>query len=327
MKPKTDINPKPSKLKKEEPEISSEDKPYTILDYPFVIMNGKMYEIMSKEDVKEELRSHFLKKKGRRKMNVITFESSMREINIDFSCKLDKIYQELEDFTTAYYESASENILVTEKEAEAFSIKVKKFFSDMVTMIENLKTSLQTLIMKKTQEKEFQNRLNKLYQELKEKQESGLKKVEVVDVWKYVDTFVKMNDDLSKYVRKFTKVKYTRTSDIDKDIASFNSIVDSYEKKLEEISKEKVKVSIKKMIGFVEDEISNRSRLMKILNDNIILFKEFQNEATTIEKRKDILGPEILPKHVGLLRRISYGIVNFIKKWVIRIMTAVILIV
>lgn len=67
MKPKTDINPKPSKLKKEEPEISSEDKPYTILDYPFVIMNGKMYEIMSKEDVKEELRSHFLKKKGRRK--------------------------------------------------------------------------------------------------------------------------------------------------------------------------------------------------------------------------------------------------------------------
>lgn len=260
-------------------------------------------------------------------MNVITFESSMREINVDFSCKLDKIYQELEDFTTAYYESASENILVTEKEAEAFSIKVKKFFSDMVTMIENLKTSLQTLIMKKTQEKEFQNRLNKLYQELKEKQESGLKKVEVVDVWKYVDTFVKMNDDLSKYVRKFTKVKYTRTSDIDKDIASFNSIVDSYEKKLEEISKEKVKVSIKKMIGFVEDEISNRSRLMKILNDNIILFKEFQNEATTIEKRKDILGPEILPKHVGLLRRISYGIVNFIKKWVIRIMTAVILIV
>lgn len=260
-------------------------------------------------------------------MPTIIFESYMREMDDDFSSKLDKIYQELEDFTTTYYENATENILVTEKEVEAFSIKVKKFFSDIVTVIENLKTSIQTLIMKKTQEKQFQNRLNKLYQELKEKQESGLKKVEVIDVWKYVDTFEKMNDELSKYVKKFVKVKYTRTSDIDKDIASFNSIVDSYEKKLEEISKEKVAVPVKKMIGFVEDEISNRSRLMKILNDNIILFKEFQNEASTIEKRKDILGPEILPKHVGLIRRISYGVVNFIKKWVVRIMTVIILIV
>ena len=51
-------------FKKEE---SITDKPYTVLDYPFVIMNGKMYEVMSKEDIREELRCHFLKKKRRRK--------------------------------------------------------------------------------------------------------------------------------------------------------------------------------------------------------------------------------------------------------------------
>lgn len=255
------------------------------------------------------------------------FDEEMVSIEKSFSSSLSQIYVKLEDSLTDFYESTTEHVLVTEKEAESLGLKLKKFFADIVALYENLKTTLQTTIAKKTQEKAFKDRLNKLYDELKGKQEAGIKRVEVVDVWTYVATFEKMNDNLSGYAKKFAKVKYTSTADIDKDIAEFNSIVRKYEVSLHEISKQKVTVSTKKMIQFVEDEISNRSRLMKILNDNMTLFKEFQNEATTLEKRKDILGPEILPKHIGLLRRITYGISNFIKKWIIRIMTTIILLV
>lgn len=255
------------------------------------------------------------------------FQKDMFDLSESFSDSLNKVYIKFEDSMTEFYERTNEHVLITEKEAESLSIKMKNFFADIVTLFENIKTTLQSTIVKKTQEKAFKDRLNKLYNELKGKQEDGIKKVELIDVWNYVDTFENMNAELSKYARKFVKVKYTSTADIDKDIATFNSIVAKYEKKLDEISKNKIKVPTKKMIQFVEDEISNRSRLMKILNDNMALFREFQNESTLIEKRKDILGPEILPKHIGLLRRIAYGISNFIKKWVIRIMTTIILLV
>lgn len=66
IEPKVEIKTENLKKKRNEKKFI-EDKPYTILNYPFVIMNGKMYEIMSREDIKEELRCHFLKKKRRKK--------------------------------------------------------------------------------------------------------------------------------------------------------------------------------------------------------------------------------------------------------------------
>ena len=254
-------------------------------------------------------------------MDLFAVESQM------FDYQLNKIEANLIDALTVFHESVNETIYVTEKEAESLGTKVKKFISDIIVLLKNLKANIQNTIETKTREKSFRNKLDALHKELKEKKEQGIRKVQVVDVWKYTDFYLYCVEDLKKYVKKFTKVKYTRTADIDADLATFKKITDKYDEKLEKIASEKITIFVDRMLGFVEDEITGRSRVLKTLNDAITMFNEMQNEAMTLEVRKEILGPDILPKHVGFLRKIAYGFTGFIKRWVIRIMTTVILII
>ena len=52
-----------------------------------------------------------------------------------------------------------------------------------------------------------------------------------------------------------------------------------------------------------------------------------QHDATALQTRRDILGPDIIPKHVGFLRRIATNIAKTIKKWAVKIITTVVFIV
>ena len=180
---------------------------------------------------------------------------------------------------------------------------------------------------RKVRSAEFETRLRKLHKELKEGQKGGIKDVEVHDVWTMTNKYLRCVDELKRYAKKFAEMKYKRTSQIDDDISQFNTIMERYKNELEEASKKTIEVPLKDMLDFVEDEISGRSNVMSTLNDAITILQQMDKDCELIEKRKDILGPDIIPKHIGFIRRIAYSISGFFKKWAVKIISTVVFIV
>ena len=102
--------------------------------------------------------------------------------------------------------------------------------------------------------------------------------------------------------------------------------MEDYKQKLEEASKKTVVVPISRMINFIESEINGRSKVLNTLNEAIALLQQMSKDCELIEKRRDILGPDILTKHVGFIRRIAYNITGFFKKWVVKFISTVVFI-
>ena len=222
-----------------------------------------------------------------------------------------------------------DDYLFTEKkkEKESLMIRTKKFFANLIAAFQNFKATVQVELNRKVRASEFQNKLRKLHKELKEGEKGGIKHVEVHDVWTMRDKYLECVTELKKYAKKFAEMKYTKTRDIDNDITQFNTLMEKYKKELEEASAKMITVPISKMLDFVEDEVNGRSRVMDTLNDAITLLEQMNKDCELIEKRTDILGPDVIPKHVGFLRQIAYSISGFFKRWAVKIITTVVFII
>lgn len=247
-----------------------------------------------------------------------------------FDNKIKLTEAEFMEALTKFTESClDDDILYTEKkkETETFGIRIKKFFANLVAAFQNFIATIQVEVDRKVRSSEFKNNLRKLHAELKEGQKGGIQTVEVHDVWNLKDKYLECVSELKGYAKKFCEMKYKRTDEIDKDISQFNSIMNDYKKELEEVSKKTVVVPITKMINFVEDEVSGRSKVMDSLNDAITILQQMNKDCELLEKRKDILGPDIIPKHVGFLKRIATGICGFFKYWAVKIITTIVFIV
>lgn len=234
------------------------------------------------------------------------------------------------DALAMYTESClDEDQMFSEKkqESDSFYVRTKKFFANLIAAFQNFIATVQVEVDKKVRSAEFDKKLHKLHTELKEGQKGGIKTVEVHDVWSMKDKYLECVDELKQYAKKFAEMKYKRTSDIDDDTIKFNNIMKKYKDELEETSKKMIVVPISKMIDFVEDEVSGRSRVMKTLNEAITLLQQMSKDCELIEKRLDILGPDIIPKHVGFLRKIATSISGFFRQWAIKIITTIVFIV
>ena len=230
---------------------------------------------------------------------------------------------------TIYAESSvNDDLIFTEKkkEQESFALKTKRFFANLVAAFQNFIATIQVEVDKKVRGKEFEKNLRKLHKELKEGKKGGIQTIEVHDIWNMRKEYLSCVDDLKKYARKFSEMKYKRTDEIDDDIIQFNTIMENYKQQLEEASKKTVIVPITRMISFIESEISGQSKVLNSLNDAIALLQQMSKDCELIEKRRDILGPDILTKHVGFMRKIAYSITGFFRKWVVKFISTVVFI-
>lgn len=215
---------------------------------------------------------------------------------------------------TEYAESFDKNHYVTENEKDSIITTIKKFYANIIATIKNFISSIQVEVSKKTRERATDSKLHKMYDNLKKAKENGANKVKVVDVWTLEREYIKATDELKKLALKFSKMKYDRISDLDRDIAKFNSLYDKYDKELDELSKQTIVVDIDKMIDFVSDEISNRSKIFDTINDSITLMEQMEKDSELIAQREDILGPDVIPKHLSFLRKMGTKIAAFMKK-------------
>ena len=237
-----------------------------------------------------------------------TFDGSMAYPN---SC--------LESAILTYTEDLLSNHYVTEAVKETLWTRLKQFFAKIILALKNFDKQLQINLDHAIAEKQIRKKLDTLYKELKDNQSSGIKTVEIIDYMNMKSIFFKYRNELTMYAKKFSKIKYTKTWQIEDDLKEFNTLYEKYTKELEEASHKKIKISVKKALDFVEDEIRGKSEILKSINDSTRDFAEIENIAEELQTRMNILGAEVIPKHVGFIQKMVNSISSFVRKWTVKI--------
>ena len=251
----------------------------------------------------------------------------LEQVENDFQRSIEEINISMMESITTFLESFQESDYITEKSEDTLMVKIKKFFADLIASFQNFKNSIKIEINKKLRDSTFKNKLRLLYDEAKKKDEAGIRKIEVMDIQAYCDEYLNAVDELETYAKRFANMKYKHLSDIDRDINDFNDIAEDYENSLNKIAQKKVKMSPKKLMKYIENEISGRSQVLDTLNDAMTLFEQMKNDCTLLESRKNILGPDIIAKKIGFIRKMSTKISSFIKRNVVRFISTIVLIV
>lgn len=240
------------------------------------------------------------------------------EVNSAYEGSMSHINTLLESAIFTYTDELLTNHYVTEAVKDSLWTKLKQFFTKLILSMKSFIKELQLNIQYRANEKNIKEKLTQMRKELKEKQ-STQKTVQMIDYWNAVKIFNNYYDEMIKYGKKFSKVKYTKTWQIEEDLDAFEKLLDKCNKDLEDQMNKKITISISKAIDFVEDEIRGKSEIFTTLNNSIKDFAEIERIADELRTKMDILGADVIPKHVNFIQRIVNGITAFIRKWTIKI--------
>lgn len=240
-----------------------------------------------------------------------------------FDNKVRQIEYELTSAISLFVENQM-NGLYMEAKGDSLWDSIKKFFAKMMETMNTYARDLQARIEDAVRTKEIHRKLKQLQMDLTDKSKKGATTVRVMDVWKYRDTYLRMNADLWRRAKKFAKTKYSKTYEIEDDLKEFDQIVDEYVKEIEKIQETRIEVPIQKMIAFVEDELRGKSDVIASLNSAMTKYREMERDALNLKNRYRILGSDVLPKHVGLIKRVTRTITDFIHKFVVKFVTTVV---
>jgi DNA repair ATPase RecN len=174
-------------------------------------------------------------------------------------------------------------------------------------------------------EKQIKAKLTQMRKELKEK---SLKRrdVQMIDYWEINNLFGSYYKELAKYAKKFAKVKYTKTWQIEEDLDTFDKLLKKFNTELDTLSNKKITVSIEKALDFVEDEIRGKSEILTSLNDSIHDFAEIEQIANELRTKMNVLGADVIPKHVGFIQKMVNAISGFLRKWTVKFIMGVVFI-
>ena len=245
-------------------------------------------------------------------------EIFLEDAELLFDYKLAKADIELTEALTSYYESCSDSLLY-EESGDSLSVKINKFIGNMVAAITHFIESIKLQVNTMIQSSNYQKNLRELHKKLKESKLNGAQTVKVQDVWTLRDVYMDGVERLRKYAKKFANMNYKTTAKLEEDLEKFNQIYDEVESKAEKVMNSTVVVSIDKMLEFIDAECSGNGRVLKSLEEYTIEFKEMGNSAKALTKKADILGPDIIQKHVGFIKRIGMKIANFMKRIIVKI--------
>jgi hypothetical protein len=85
-----------------------------------------------------------------------------------------------------------------------------------------------------------------------------------------------------------------------------------------------VKIKIDDAIEFVSREIGGNTQIMKTIEECELKVREMDRNAQVLEQRRNILGADIIPKHVSLIKRIVNSITKFIRNKVSKFISIVV---
>jgi hypothetical protein len=207
---------------------------------------------------------------------------------------------------------------VTESVSEPFGSSLKKYFTNLITAVRNFINKMKNYFSKTAREFSYINTLNGMEKKIRAAKAEGKHKVTMPNYQKIRSEYDAMARDLKKYGKKFTKMNYSSTIDIDNDLDDFSKAMDKWDKRMDKVLKETVTIDIDDALRFVENEKRGYTHIFDSLNDCIETIDELRHVAEETSKRVGSLGSDVIPKHVNLLRKvanaISRRITNFASK-------------
>lgn len=257
------------------------------------------------------------------------------------------------DASVCYTEA--EQFYITEADMQTIINALKKFIYTIISKMERFANEVAIRISSFVRSSKYTSRMVKLRTQLKK--EDRNKTIEIEDIWKLKNTYLKATHDLQKYCDKFSKNQYSNTDEIDRDLKIFINLYEEYNTKLEEISKEKITIKVKNMLDFLDQELSGKSDIVESLNSTIDCMKRMEVQATLYSQKEELLGAAMLPKpdswdkrlkdkkdnvvdtvkkgvntHIfGNLKKLFHalfgGLASFVRKWTIRIITVMTIII
>ena len=240
------------------------------------------------------------------------FEDSMNYTNI---CLESAIFTYTENLLTDHY--------VTEAVGESLWTQLKKFFAKIILAIKDFSKELKNKLEHTINEKRIRQKLNNLRNELRNRRENGIDTIELIDYEGMLNIFNRYYKSLSDYAKKFAKVKYTKSYQIEDDLKEFNDMVEDFNTVLTEASNKKVRWRVTQALDFVEDELRGKSTVFKSLNDSISDFAEIERIADGLRTKVNVLGSDVIPRHVGFIQKMINAISGFVRKWTVKIIMGI----
>ena len=241
----------------------------------------------------------------------IQFIKDMNDVSEIRVNRLDNIFEsEIDEFyNSSFY--------TTESVSNGIVIAIKKFFINLIQEIERWVNSINIAVERKQREVGYRKNLLIIEKKLKNAIDNGYDgKVTITDHDSILKDYKAKYKLLASYGKKFAKMKYNSTSEIDKDIEEFNRHLDEYEKEMDFIEKKTITVDAKEALKMVQKELSGNSSYLDTINDLKSDIKELEEESILLEKRSSELGSGVIPKHLNLLRITASSISKFSRKWI-----------
>ena len=228
---------------------------------------------------------------------------------------LNMLYEEVSNANLKFIEDLAryeeEYTMMTESKDisnDTIITKIEKFFASIITTLNKYRVQIKNIISKGIRRISMRIWLKTTYDRFVKEKEKGTKSVTMPDYKALLRSYKDAVTELSICSKKFAKTKYNSTLDIDKDIEKFNKISSKYEQEIKKIEEATVTVKIDTAIQWIEYEVSGKGTTIQSINDAIETIDYLHMECVNISKRKDILGPNVIPKHIGFIRKIIMNI-------------------
>ena len=206
---------------------------------------------------------------------------------------------------------------------DSLYVKIKKFFATLISSITTFIKQIKADVERRVQASNFKNNLRKAHKKLLTMDKNT--KVEVEDIWSLKEDYLTLVKDLSAYAKRIEKSEYKYTSDIDRDVESFNKLVADAEDKMIKDKERKIKVRADDLIRFIEDELTGRSSVLSSLNTNMQIVNDMKINCENMMMKRDLLGPDVLTKKLTIVQKIVRSITKVFQKWAAKVITTFII--
>lgn len=231
-----------------------------------------------------------------------------------FAIESTRINKEFDNYYYSYFVALYDGN-ITESVSDPFGASIKKFFTNLITAIRNYINKFKNYLGKSSREAGYITTLNTMEKNIRKAKDEGKTKVTMPD-YKFIrNEYNAMCKDLKSYAKKFVKMKYKSTIEIDRDLDSFMKVSNAWDKRMEKAVEKKKTINIDDALRFVENEKSGYTHVFDTLNDAITQINDIKHVAEETAARTSTLGSDIIPKHVNFLRRIANAISSKVTKF------------
>lgn len=275
-----------------------------------------------------EHRKHLHKKITNERIEIMVF-SEYVEYFLDESNHQGRITLSdrlLEEAVISSIEEYAENHYLTEAKRDSLWVRFKKFLVATMESFKDFQKSFKRKLSDEVERKQLKETLLATKRKLEVDKRAGVKMVPYPDFMELKSLYAKTVHELESNVKRVLKMQYRSIANLNEDLDKCEKIIYDYQAKEKAILEEKKLVSVSFMLNLVENELRGNSDIFNTLSRYESMLHDLEDEMDKIEKRKEILGDDILPKKLGILRRLVNKIGGFIKSTVVKLITKIVFI-